>query len=41
MDSQRWQATMEYLAATHNLSVLPLDQICRPELLVDVPYTLG
>jgi len=33
MDAGRWQATIDYTAATHGLSVIPAERIHRPELL--------
>jgi len=33
MDAERWQATIDYTAATHGVSTFPGERIYRPELL--------
>lgn len=33
MDVERWQATIDYTAAAHNLSAFPAERIYRPELM--------
>ena len=41
MDAERWRSTMEYLAATHGLSVFPLEEICREEFLTGAVAKTG
>jgi len=37
MDSEKWQATIEYTAATHGLSAFAGERLYRPELLAPAP----
>jgi ABC-type nitrate/sulfonate/bicarbonate transport system substrate-binding protein len=37
MDAGRWQRTIEYTAAAHDLPGLPAEQVYRPELLAPAP----
>ena len=37
MDAERWQATIDYTAATHGLPALGAEQVYRPELLASAP----
>lgn len=37
MDPERWERTIEYTAAAHDLPGLPADQVYRPELLAPAP----